>query len=129
MILVRMTKQKRLIAEELETFDSFFSADDLHRRVNQKDPSVAKATVYRYLKDLRDSNHLHSYLCDRRLVYSKKHSNHSHFTCQQCGRVVHFDVDSIDFLKGKVPGSICHFLIDVSGICDECTNVEGPCPH
>lgn len=122
--MVRKTKQKRLITQELETFDSFFSADELYERVHAQDPGLGKATVYRYLKDLRDSHHLHSYLCDRRLVYSRKHSGHSHFTCQKCGRVIHFEVDSIDFLKRKVKGSICHFLIDVSGTCDQCLRNE-----
>lgn len=118
----RITKQKRLLSQELDTLDTFFSADELYERVNHGDPGIGKATVYRYLKELRDSHHLHSYLCDRRLVYSQEHSSHSHFTCQRCGRVLHFEVDSIDFLKKKISGSICHFLIDVSGTCDECLN-------
>ena len=121
----RMTKQKRLISQELEKFNSFFSADELFELVNSLNPGIGKATVYRYLKELRDSRHLHSYLCDRRLVYSREHSNHSHFTCQRCGRVIHFEVDSIDFLAKKVKGSICHFLIDVSGTCDECLEKGG----
>ena len=123
----RMTKQKRLISRELEAFESFFSADELYERVIERGLGVGKATVYRYLKELRDSHYLHSYLCDRKLVYSRTHSNHSHFTCQSCGRVVHFEVESIDFLRKKINGSICHFQIDVSGVCDEClTDREQP---
>jgi Fur family ferric uptake transcriptional regulator len=118
--MARMTKQKRIISEELDTLTSFFSADELFAKVNARDPGIGKATVYRYLRDLRESHELHSYLCDRRLVYSREDNGHSHFTCQLCGRVVHFDVDSIDFLARKVKGSICHFLIDVSGTCEEC---------
>jgi Fur family transcriptional regulator, ferric uptake regulator len=123
--MARMTKQKRIIAEELDTFNTFFSADELHDRVRERDPGVGKATVYRYLKEIRGSHHLHSYHCNRRIVYSREQSNHSHFTCQKCGRVIHFEVDSIDFLAGKIKGNICHFQIDVSGICDECLARNG----
>jgi len=116
-----MTKQKRLISEELTKFESFFSADDLYEKVIARRPGVGKATIYRYLAELREEHHLHSYLCDRRLVYSKNLNSHGHFTCQRCGRIIHFEVDSIDFLVNKFRGTLCHFLIDVSGVCDECS--------
>jgi len=121
-IMTRMTKQKRLITEELKEFDSFFSAEDLYRNVMKRDSRIGIATIYRFLKELRESHQLHSYLCARRLVYSKELNNHGHFICQRCNRIIHFDVDSIDFLVKKFKGTICHFLIDVSGICDQCLN-------
>ena len=62
---------------------------------------------------------LHSYQCDRRTVYSKR-KQHCQFTCQKTGEVIHFDVDSIDFLKKKIPGSIVSFQIEVVGLCESC---------
>ena len=40
--------------------------------------------------------------------------------CEETGKVIHFDVDSLDFLKNKIPGSISSFQIEVKGRCKEC---------
>lgn len=116
----RKTKQKRLLEAELEKFDSFFSAEDLFKRVQKKDSKIGIATVYRFLNELRNEERLHPYVCDRRLVYSRLSDNHCHFICQKCGKIVHFDVEDIGFVKKKINGTVCHFQIDVSGTCRNC---------
>jgi len=116
----RQTKQKNRISHELDKFSSFFTAEELFEKVNKVDNKIGIATIYRFLKDLRDKGELHSYMCDRRTLYSKNNQSHSHFICEQCGRVEHFKVENIDFLKNKIKGSVCHFQLDVSGICEKC---------
>jgi Fur family transcriptional regulator, ferric uptake regulator len=115
---MRKTKQKELIEEEVKKLDSFFTAEELFKRVNQKDKKIGIATVYRFLRNLKKKEKLHSYLCNRKTVYSKEENNHCHFVCQKCGEIKHFDVKSLDFLKIKE--SICHFQIDVHGTCKKC---------
>jgi len=115
---MRKTKQKELIEEEVKKLDSFFTAEELFKRVNQKDKKIGIATVYRFLRNLKKKEKLHSYLCNRKIVYSKEENNHCHFVCQKCGEIKHFDVKSLDFLKIKE--SICHFQIDVHGTCKKC---------
>jgi len=116
----RKTRQKELIQAEINTFESLFTAEELFDKVRRKDGDIGIATVYRFLKDLRKKRELHSYVCDRRMIYSRHETSHCHFFCQKCGQVIHFDVDRVDFLKRKIRGDICHFQIDVHGICDEC---------
>jgi Fur family ferric uptake transcriptional regulator len=116
----RKTRQKELIQAGIDTFTSLFTAEELFDKVRKKDSSIGIATVYRFLKDLRKKRELHSYVCDRRMIYSRQKNSHCHFICQKCGRVVHFDVDRVDFLKKKIGGDICHFQIDVHGICEGC---------
>ena len=120
----RETKQKELIRSEIYSFSSFFTADDLYEKIKQKDPAIGIATVYRFLKDLRKRKELHSYVCERRMIYSHDENNHCHFICQKCEKTMHFTVDKIDFLKKKIQGDICHFQIDVYGICAECLRPE-----
>ena len=115
---MRKTKQKELIEEEVKKLDSFFTAEELFKRVNQKDKKIGIATVYRFLRNLKKKEKLHCYLCNRKTVYSKEENNHCHFVCQKCGEIKHFDVKSLDFLKIKE--SICHFQIDVHGTCKKC---------
>lgn len=118
----RNTKQKELIKKELERFGSFFTAEDLYEKVNRKEPSIGIATIYRYLKEAKDSHELYSYLCDRKTIYSLGKKSHCHFICEKCGRIKHFDIDNLDSIKHNIKGSICHFQIDVNGICEKCKN-------
>ena len=116
----RKTRQRDLIQSEISTFTSFFTADQLYENIKKKDSTIGIATVYRLLKELRKKQALHSYICDRKMIYSPEKDNHCHFICQQCEEVTHFTVDKIDFLKKKIKGDICHFQIDVYGTCDKC---------
>ena len=64
---------------------------------------------------------IHSYICNRRTVYSIGDNSHCHFTCEKCGKVEHIQINSLDFIKNKINGSICHFQIDVFGTCESCS--------
>ena len=116
----RKTKQKELMQSEILKFTSFFTADELYNKIKEKDHNIGIATVYRFLKDLRRKKELHSYICNRKMIYSREKNNHCHFICQRCNQITHFSIDKIDFLKTKIKGYICHFQIDVYGICEEC---------
>lgn len=114
----RHTKQKEIISETVKRMQGFFDAEELHEQVKQK--GISKATVYRYLTEAKDNTELYSYLCQRRNVYAKGKKSHCHFECEKTGNIIHFDVDNIDFLKDKIPGTITSFQIEVKGICNTC---------
>ena len=116
----RKTKQKELIQSEISTFTSLFTADELFDKIKKKDNTIGIATVYRFLKDLRKKKELHSYICERKMIYSREKNNHCHFIYQKCDQITHFNIEKIDFLSSKIKGDICHFQIDVHGICDKC---------
>lgn len=117
---MRKTKQKLLIKEEINRFDKFFTAEELLNRVKKTNKKISIATIYRFLKDLRLRKELHSYLCDRKTIYSKEKNNHCHFICQKCGETAHFEIKNLGFLKNKFKGNICHFQVDIYGVCDKC---------
>ena len=119
MVKKRLTKQKELIQKELDLINSFFSAEELFDKVKKIDLSIGIATIYRFLNDLKKDNHIFSYKCDRRTIYSKREKSHCHFICEKTGKVTHFSIDSLDFLKDKIPGSINSFQIEVRGVCDK----------
>ncbi|MCC7574874.1 transcriptional repressor [Candidatus Woesearchaeota archaeon] len=116
----RNTKQKELIKQELSSINSFFSAEDLFLRVKEIDESIGVATIYRFLNEAEKNKELISYICDRKKVYSRGKKSHCHFVCEETGKVIHFEIDNIDFLKDKIPGSINSFQLEVKGICDKC---------
>ncbi len=115
---LRKTAQKNILDNELKGFNSFFSAEELFNKVKSK--KIGIATVYRFLNEAEKKHDVHSYLCNRKSLYSRNSHNHCHFICQNCDKMVHFSVDSIDPITKKIKGDICHFQIEVSGICQEC---------
>ncbi len=118
MISKRNTKQKQLIQNELDKIDSFFNAEELLEKAKKKNNKIGIATVYRFLKEQEQDNHLFSYKCNRKTVYSKKDKSHCHFICEKTGKIIHFKIESLDFLKNKIPGTIKSFQIEVRGICN-----------
>lgn len=122
----RLTKQKKILEEELNNFKTFFTAEELLEKGRNRDSNLGIATVYRFLKEKTNNNatevgnSIHSYYCDRRQVYSTQDKNHCHFVCTKCGKKTHFKIFDINFLKKSVKGKICHFQLDIHGICEDC---------
>ncbi len=119
----RNTKQKELLGKEVQKFNSFFTAEDFFKQARKKDPNIGIATVYRFLNDLVNKKELHSYICDRRTLYSRQKNSHCHFICEKTGKIIHFEIENLDFLKhlkGKIPGTISSVQLEIKGICDNC---------
>ena len=116
----RNTRQKELLNKEIKNLNAFFTAEELFQRIVKKDPKIGIATVYRFLKDLINKRKLHFYTCNRKTIYSCNKESHCHFICEECGKVEHIEIKSIDFIKSKISGEVCHFQIDVFVICEQC---------
>lgn len=120
MLKSRQTKQKHMLQIEIDKRKSFFTAEDLYEKAKKKDNEIGIATVYRFLRELRKDSQIHSYLCSRKTIYSINEKNHCHFLCQQCGNIAHISMQSLDFLKKNFKGEICHFQVNIEGICESC---------
>ena len=116
----RETRQKKIIEEEVEKEKSFFTSDSLFSKIKAKDKNIGIATVYRFLKDLRAKGKIHTYLCDKKILYSKGEPNHCHFICEKCNKSRHIKLSRLDFIKKEIKEDICHFQLDVYGICESC---------
>ncbi len=112
---LRKTKQKKVISDSLISINSFFSADELYEIVKEKDDSIGIATIYRFLKEAVDKKELYTYSCNKKSVYSKGNKSHCHYICEDTGEVTHFEIDNINFLKDKIPGTISSFQLEVRG--------------
>ncbi len=118
---MRTTQQKNILLQAVQSFKSFFDAATLHQQVHKDNPKVGIATTYRFLKHLEEKGEVHSYLCDKRKIYSIGKQNHVHFTCEHCGKKTHLSLKNVDFLKQEITDEICHFQLDIMGICKECS--------
>lgn len=116
----RNTRQKEMLEKKTSSIKGFFTAEELYSRM--KDEGIGIATIYRFLKEKAKNRQLHSYICDGRNIYSNSSSSHSHYTCQMCGERTHAEIKDMGSIKKNIKGSICHFQIDVTGICEGCMN-------
>ena len=120
MKLTRNTKQKKIIEDAISSYSSFFTADDLLKKVQKTDDSIGIATIYRFLKEKKNDDEIHSYNCRRKTVYSTQKNNHCHFICTKCGKITHFNIKDIDFIEKNIDGKVCHFQVDIYGLCKDC---------
>lgn len=104
--------------DALRTFSSFFNAEELHQKVAKK--NIGLATIYRFLKERENQGEVHAYICNKRRIYSLGKKNHTHFSCESCNKVAHLHLKNVDFLD-SIPEKICHFQIDITGICALCS--------
>jgi Fur family transcriptional regulator, ferric uptake regulator len=128
-MIKRQTRQKMLVEDQIRRMNSFFDAEDLYRSVFEKDRSIGIATVYRCLNRLTADGAIHSYQCSRKTVYSKMNGSHCHFTCKRCHERKHITIKALDFLQKEIAGDICHFQIDVTGICSKCKKLSEASKH
>ena len=117
----RLTKQKQLLMDKVKAFSGFFTAEELYVKLNR---AVGIATIYRFLGSLEKKADIHSYLCKNRKVYSLNKLNHVHFICEKCRNTEHLKLSRIDFIKESVKGQVCHFQLDITGICENCIKKE-----
>ena len=91
----RITEQRRLILEALETFSTHPTAEELHLRVQETDPHVNLSTVYRTLRWLQTEGLVSGRVFseDERQERFDAHTpeEHHHFLCQSCKRIIEFD--------------------------------------
>ena len=116
----RNTKQKEILNKSLKNFNSFFTAGELLNKVLREDSKIGIATVYRFLNELTKKGEICSYICNRKTIYSVGKRSHCHFVCEKCDKIKHIDINSLDFVKNKIDGRICHFQIDITGVCEKC---------
>lgn len=96
----RMTEQRRLILETLESLESHPSAEELHTIVQELYPDIHLSTVYRTLRWLEQEG-----LVSSRWFEGERRQErfdpalpieHHHFLCNKCKKVIEFDHQLVD---------------------------------
>ncbi|MFA5797119.1 MAG: transcriptional repressor [Candidatus Woesearchaeota archaeon] len=117
----RITRQKEHLIKRLAEIKGLFTAEEFFEECSAETFRIGIATIYRFLNEQEKINSIHSYRCDRKKVYSKTSTNHCHFICEHCGKREHISIKNIEAIRASTTGTICHFQIDVYGICKRCT--------
>lgn len=104
---LRLTSQRRLLAELLEDAEEHLDADAVLARAQQKDPSIHRATVYRTLHRLKrlgliDELDLMHVSGERHFYEVRPRAFHIHLVCTICKGVQEPSGPFWEELKTKV---------------------------
>jgi Fur family ferric uptake transcriptional regulator len=126
---VRMTHQRRLLVEIIQSADGHLDALGLWERARLQDPTLNKVTVYRTLTMLKkqglvdelDLMHLEG---GRHYYEAKTTRDHIHLACMKCGRILEFESSLFEKLKGQIEREqqfrIKVVRVEAGGLCDRC---------
>ena len=128
---LRMTRQRRVILEELCKVDTHPSADEVYAMVRKRLPRISLGTVYRNLEILAESGDILKLEPGCTLKrFDGKTEHHYHLRCIRCDRVFDAPAD-IDItikhdLKNTTDFKIIGHKLEVIGICPECITQAKP---
>lgn len=124
---LRMTRQRRLIAEVMIETDGHVNIDELYNRVRERDPNVGYATIYRTLKLLTDAGlatAAHFGGGATRFESTTHRGHHDHIICTDCGKIMEFHNEEIEALQEQVCRAIdfqmTHHKMEIYGLCSAC---------
>lgn len=126
---IRMTRQRRVILQIIETASQHLDAAQILRKAVRIDANINRVTVYRTLGLLKrhglvDELDLLHVKGDGHFYERRPQRDHMHMTCLRCGKVQEFESDLFDRVKGQVERD-CHFHIlltrlEIGGYCSAC---------
>jgi Fur family ferric uptake transcriptional regulator len=126
---VRMTRQRAVILDIIETASQHLDAAQILRKAVRVDPRINRVTVYRTLgllkrQGLVDELDLLHVKGEGHYYERRPQRDHIHVTCLRCGGVQKFESELFDRVKGQVQRD-CNFHISVSrfevgGYCESC---------
>jgi Fur family transcriptional regulator, peroxide stress response regulator len=131
---IRLTPQRKVIAEVLEQAGEHLDAPEVLRRARLVMPGLHLATVYRALESLKklgiidelDLMHLNG---PGHYYEARTDKDHLHFTCYRCGAVLEIQTPLFERLKGRIEGrhglTIRVARLELGGLCGDCASEGG----
>lgn len=122
----RTTRQRLLVAEALESFDDFRSAQQVHDVLSSRGERVGRATVYRALRAMNVAGEADVIVrSDGETVYRRcTPAHHHHLVCRGCGTTIEVVGPVVERWANQTAAShgfdeVTHTL-EVFGRCSSC---------
>ena len=111
---LRMTEQRRIVAQVLETSEDHPDVEALYARASKLDPKISIATVYRAVKLFEEVGILDKLeFGDGRARYEDAdRDHHDHLIDMQTGEVIEFIDTEIEALQEKIANRLGYTLKD-----------------
>ena len=111
---VRLTDQRKIIAEVMSNSNDHPDVDELHKRVNKIDKKISIATVYRTVKLLEESGIIekHDFKGGKARYEESPEEHHDHLIDINSGEIIEFVNKEIEILQNKVAEKLGYKLVD-----------------
>ena len=111
---VRLTDQRKLIAQIMSDSKDHPNVDELYKRVSKIDSKISIATVYRTVKLFEEAGILtkHEFKGGKARYEELPDDHHDHLIDVQSGEIVEFVNEEIEKLQKKVAEKLGYHLVD-----------------
>ena len=111
---VRLTDQRKVIAQIMSDSKDHPDVDELHKRVTTIDKKISIATVYRTVKLFEESGILekHDFKGGKARYEQSPDEHHDHLIDVNSGEIVEFVDQEIEKLQNKVAEKLGYKLVD-----------------
>jgi Fur family ferric uptake transcriptional regulator len=110
---LRMTEQRRTIAQVLQSADDHPDVEELYNRAAAQDPNISLATVYRTVKLLEEAGILekHEFGDGRARYETADREHHDHLIDMNSGEVIEFVDPEIEELQERIAAKLGYRLM------------------
>ena len=111
---VRLTDQRKLIANVMSESADHPDVDELHKRVSKLDSKISIATVYRTVKLFEESGIVekHDFKGNKARYEQTSEEHHDHLIDVNTGEIIEFVNDDIEKLQKQVAEKLGYKLVD-----------------
>ena len=111
---VRLTDQRKVIAEVMSASNDHPDVDELHKRINKIDKKISIATVYRTVKLFEESGIVekHDFKGGKARYEESPDEHHDHLIDINSGEIIEFVDKEIEILQNKVAEKLGYKLVD-----------------
>jgi len=111
---VRLTDQRKLIANVMSNVNDHPDVDELHKRINKLDSKISIATVYRTVKLFEELGILskHDFKGNKSRYEQATHEHHDHLIDINTGAIIEFVNEDIEKLQKNVAEKLGYKLVD-----------------
>ena len=111
---MRMTGQRRVIAQVLDDADDHPDVEELHRRAAVIDTNISLATVYRTVRLFEDAGIIerHDFGDGRARYEALPEVHHDHLIDVRTGKVIEFRSERIERLQEEIARELGYEIVD-----------------
>ena len=111
---VKLTDQRRVIAQVMSESSDHPDVDELYNRVSKIDPKISIATVYRTVKLFEESGILtkHEFKGGKARYEELNEGHHDHLIDLKTGEIIEFVDEELEKLQKKVADKYGYKLVD-----------------
>ncbi|UJQ95994.1 Fur family transcriptional regulator [Mariluticola halotolerans] len=111
---MRMTEQRRIIAQVIERADDHPDVEELYRRASELDPKISLSTVYRTVNLFEEAGLVtkHDFKDGRARFELIPDEHHDHLIDIRTGKVIEFRNEEIEAIQEVIAKRLGYKLVD-----------------